>query len=61
VRYPNAHQPETLAPELLARHARYLLLNLKSSADREMSRMAEASGGFRLADQQGQARLYEAR
>jgi hypothetical protein len=41
------------------RHVRYLLLGMNSDADRAAARIAEQDGHFRLAREQGNARLYE--
>jgi hypothetical protein len=59
VLYENPGQPGGLERALRARHARFLLLDLNSGADRAADREAASGGQLRLVREQGTARLYE--
>jgi hypothetical protein len=52
-------RPEAVESEMRKIHARFLLLSLDGDWDRKTAQIAEQSGVFHLAKQQGRARLYE--
>lgn len=59
VHYENPNRAGDLERAMQTRHARYLLLDLTSAADRAADQQAGSNGQFHLMREQGKARLYE--